>query len=252
MILIKLKIFFSKIFLNINPLTPIDPYSGRTAPPTSKRWILYIYSTNIGTEYLKHGINSPFFSRQNAVCFIILAYLVPVLFTFYIQGVLKLKKNRRQKVKFHEDPSSGSRVVPCRQTDRQTDRQGDKVQLTVAFRNVSKASKMVMNKYFTQSFFSFRIHVMWKQIQWILWKCYSTHTHSVLLRRTLCVVVLFLNDRNVKCSIWVVPLGTAEPNPLDSTEQNRTSATTHEYPATAQTGTATRTKHRTLRTYLRG
>ena len=45
----------------LNPLTPNDPYSGRTATLTSKRCILYIYSTNIATEYFKHGIHSPFF-----------------------------------------------------------------------------------------------------------------------------------------------------------------------------------------------
>jgi len=75
-----------------NPLTLNDSYRGRTAPLTSKRCVLYIYSTNIGTEYFKHGVYSPFLSLQNAVCFIILKYLVPVLFTFYIQSVLKLKK----------------------------------------------------------------------------------------------------------------------------------------------------------------
>ena len=76
----------------LNPLTPNDPYRGRTAPLTSKRGTLYIYSTNIGTEYFKHGIYCPSFSLQNAVCFIIITYLVRVLFTFYIQGELKLKK----------------------------------------------------------------------------------------------------------------------------------------------------------------
>jgi len=74
-------------------LTPNDDYSGPTAPLTSKLFILYIYSTNTGTEYFKHGVYSPFFPLQNAVCFIILTYLVPILFTFYIQDVLKLKKN---------------------------------------------------------------------------------------------------------------------------------------------------------------
>jgi hypothetical protein len=74
------------------PLTPNEHYSGRTAPLTSKRWILYSYSTNLGTEYFKRVIYSPFFSLQNAVCFIILTYLVLGLFTFYTQIVLKLKK----------------------------------------------------------------------------------------------------------------------------------------------------------------
>jgi len=82
-----------RILFLLNPLTPNEPYSGCTASLTSNRCILYIYSTNIGTEHFKHGIFSSFFSLQNAVCFIILTYLVPVLFIFYIQGVLKLKKN---------------------------------------------------------------------------------------------------------------------------------------------------------------
>ena len=69
----------------INPLTPNDLYISRTTPLTSKRCILYIYSTNVGTEYFKHALYSPFFSLQNAVCFIMLTSLVPVLFTFYIQ-----------------------------------------------------------------------------------------------------------------------------------------------------------------------
>ena len=59
-----------------NPLTPNDHYSGCTAPLTSKRCILYIYSIDMVTEYFKRGIYSSFLSLQNAVCFIILTYLV--------------------------------------------------------------------------------------------------------------------------------------------------------------------------------
>ena len=44
-----------------NRLTPNETYMGRTAPLTSKLCILYIYSTNIGTEYFKHALYSPFF-----------------------------------------------------------------------------------------------------------------------------------------------------------------------------------------------
>ena len=47
--------------LKVKLLTPNDPYMGRTAPLTSKRCILYIYSTNIATEYFKHALYSPFF-----------------------------------------------------------------------------------------------------------------------------------------------------------------------------------------------
>ena len=57
-------------------------YICRTAALTSRRYVLNIYSTNIRNEYFKHAALSPFFSLQNAVYFIMLTFLVPVLFTF--------------------------------------------------------------------------------------------------------------------------------------------------------------------------
>ena len=73
----------------INPLAPNDVYISRTAQLTSRRRILNSHSTNILTEYFKHAALSPFFSLQDAVYFIMLSFVVPVIFTFYIQGVLK-------------------------------------------------------------------------------------------------------------------------------------------------------------------
>jgi hypothetical protein len=42
-------------YVDINPLTPNGHYGGRTAPLTSRRSILNIYSTNIRTAYFKHA-----------------------------------------------------------------------------------------------------------------------------------------------------------------------------------------------------
>ena len=47
------------LFIQVfNRLMSDDQYRGRAAPLTSKRCILYIYSTNIGTEYFKTSIYS--------------------------------------------------------------------------------------------------------------------------------------------------------------------------------------------------
>ena len=77
---------------DLNPLTPNDHYSGRTAPLTSKRCILYIYSTNIGTEYFKHGIYAPFFSSSKCSLFynsnIFDSCVIHILYT----GCAKIKK----------------------------------------------------------------------------------------------------------------------------------------------------------------
>ena len=80
-------------FLFLNRLTPNDLYISRTAPLISKRCILYIYSTNICTEYFKHALHSPFFFSSKCSLFHNANLFGSVLFTFYIQGVLKLKKN---------------------------------------------------------------------------------------------------------------------------------------------------------------
>ena len=108
---------------------------GRTAPLTSKRCILYIYSTN--TEYFKHDLYFSSFSLQNAVCFIMLTCLVSVLFTFYIQDVLKFKKNSVAKGLMKILPM-GSELF---RADGQTDGQADMTKPIVAFCNFAMRLK---------------------------------------------------------------------------------------------------------------
>ena len=73
--------------------TPNVNYSWRTAPLTSKRCTLYIYSTNISSEYFKHGIYFPFlflFKMQFHNSNLFGSCIIHILYT---TGVLKLKKN---------------------------------------------------------------------------------------------------------------------------------------------------------------
>ena len=56
---------------------------------------------------------------------------------------VSLQTLKNSNVKFHENPSSSSRVVPCGVTDRRT----DMTKLIVAFRQLSKAPKVFLPFY---------------------------------------------------------------------------------------------------------
>jgi hypothetical protein len=80
--------------LSILLLQGPDPrvlYTGRAYRyPPYVAFYIYLFSTNISTEYFKHAAHSPFFLFKMQFISQCHLFLVPVLFTFYIQGVLKI------------------------------------------------------------------------------------------------------------------------------------------------------------------
>jgi hypothetical protein len=66
-------------------------YIGRAYryPPDVAFYIFF--SATVITDYFKHAAHSPFFSSKFRLFHNATFFLVSVLFTFYIQGVLKFK-----------------------------------------------------------------------------------------------------------------------------------------------------------------
>jgi len=99
------------------------------------------------------------------------------------QVLMKLEFSRQiftkySNIKFHENPSSGSRVIPCRQTDDQPDTWTDMMTLTVAFRNSAIAPKNYKN---------IRLINKYKKV-------YSQHNNTTLFLVCHCQVLVENSD----------------------------------------------------------
>jgi hypothetical protein len=80
----------SQIQISSQILRTLRPIYRTGVPLPTRCCVLYIFLTNLSTEYFKHAAHSLFFSSKCRL-FHNATFLVHVSFTFYIQGVLKFK-----------------------------------------------------------------------------------------------------------------------------------------------------------------
>ena len=83
-----MELYCSVIYLQ--PLGKVRPIYRTATPLPSKHPILYIFSTNIRTEFFKHAAHSPFFSLQNAVYFIMLPFFGSCIIHILHTGCAKI------------------------------------------------------------------------------------------------------------------------------------------------------------------
>jgi hypothetical protein len=116
---------------------------------------------------------------------------------------------KSSNIRFHGNPSSWSRLVPCEQTDRQTDEQTDMTKLVVTFRIFANAPK---NCTFCLLVFCIVLKTSMISLHGMKWLVFTTKTECVYFAVRSC----YLNEIKV-IKMLIKSSVNAAAAPLDST-----------------------------------